>query len=350
MRRLREILTAYGQLRDCPVHCLSLVDPVEEGECHPRPLKGSTFEGCARHKPAFVLKAVRHGIRCRDGIAVIGHIGQAPVAWVLQQLGLLRSYILVLHGIEAWKKVAWLNHRAARDASCVVATTRYTAQEFCKHNGVQPDRLRIIPLAVAEEQIELTGHGWEGSGNLSILTVGRLWRAERYKGVDTLLEALEKVQNDGARVRLTVVGDGDDLPRLKELASRLGLDRRVTFLGIVSDAKLWQLYQECDVFAMTSRGEGFGIVFLEAMGHGKPCIGGNHGGTPEVIDHRMDGYLVDYGDVDQLARYLVEFSQRPALRQDMGLRGYEKVKARYLFPHMRENWFRLLDEILNMGL
>ena len=105
-------------------------------------------------------------------------------------------------------------------------------------------------------------------------------------------------------------------------------------------------YQACDVFAMPSKKEGFGIVFLEAMRYGKPCIGGNHGGTPEVITHGVDGYLVDYGDVDQLARYLIEFSSRPELRQAMGKKGYEKVKTRHLFSHMRANWFALLDELI----
>ena len=112
----------------------------------------------------------------------------------------------------------------------------------------------------------------------------------------------------------------------------------------VPDEKLCLLYQECDVFAMPSSKEGFGIVFLEAMRHGKPCIGGNHGGTPEVIDHGVDGYLVNYGDVAQLTRYVVELSQNADLRRDMGLKGYQKVKAGYLFPHMRDNWFSLLNQ------
>jgi glycosyltransferase involved in cell wall biosynthesis len=120
----------------------------------------------------------------------------------------------------------------------------------------------------------------------------------------------------------------------------------VTFLGAVSDERLRLLYQECDVFAMPSKGEGFGIVFLEAMHQGKPCIGGNHGGTPEVIDHGANGYLVDYGDVEQLAHYLMELFRKTDLRWNMGLKGYQKVEARYLFSHMRNNWFGLLEETL----
>ena len=139
---------------------------------------------------------------------------------------------------------------------------------------------------------------------------------------------------------------GWTLPRLKELALHLGLDGHVTFLGAVSDERLRLLYQECDVFALPSKGEGFGIVFLEAMRQGKPCIGGNHGGTPEVIEHGVDGYIVNYGDVEQLAHYLVEFFHKPELRRHMGLKGYQKVKASYLFSRMRNDWFDLLDGAL----
>lgn len=345
MRRLREILTAYSKARGHQVHYLSLVDACEEKELHPWRMKPATFDGCRGNKLEFVLKALGWAARHRNSLAVVGHIGQAPVAWILSKLGLLRSYILVLHGIEAWKKAVWLDRQAARGAVCIVATTQYTAQEFCKHNGIPPDRLRVIPLALADEKIDVDLFLPTRQPDLAILTVGRLSVDDRHKGIDTLIKAVEKVRNNGAKVRLTVVGDGDDVPRLKELASRLELDGHVAFLGAVPDCRLRKLYQECDVFAMPSKKEGFGIVFLEAMRCGRPCIGGNHGGTPEVITHGVDGYLVDYGDVDQLARYLIEFSQRPALRQEMGLKGYEKVKTGYLFSHMRDNWFALLTSL-----
>jgi glycosyltransferase involved in cell wall biosynthesis len=197
---------------------------------------------------------------------------------------------------------------------------------------------------VAEEQIELPDDSQRGHGDLRILTVGRLSIADRYKGIDILIKAIEEARTEGANVRLTVIGNGDDIPRLRELTSHLGLDSHVTFFEGVPDERLYLLYQECDVFAMPSSKEGFGIVFLEAMRHGKACIGGNHGGTPEVIDHEVDGYLVDYGDVAQLTHYLVELSQNVELRRDMGLKGYQKVKAGYLFPHMRDNWFSLLNQ------
>jgi glycosyltransferase involved in cell wall biosynthesis len=96
---------------------------------------------------------------------------------------------------------------------------------------------------------------------------------------------------------------------------------------------------------MPSRGEGFGIAYLEAMSLGRPCIAGRHGGPPEIIDDGVDGFLVEHGSVDQLASRLTALYDQPALCSEMGARAARKVRERYLFSHMRHNWFQLLDAV-----
>ena len=290
MRRLREILTIYSKIRGFRVHCISLVDAREERELHPPRAQQGTFMGCAGKKLIFVLNAFGCTTRHSDTLMVVGHLGQAPVALVLKKLGLIQSYILVLHGIEAWDRATWLDRQAARGASCIVATTQYTACEFGKHNDISIERFRIIPVSLAEEKIDPPPDNQGNIGEIRVSTVARLSSGDRDKGIDTLIQAVAKVRSNGLRVHLTVVGDGDDLRRLKEMAMELGLDSQTaSFLGFVSDKKLQSLYKECDVFALPSKKEGFGIVFLEAMRFAKPCIGGNHGGLPEVITHGVDG-------------------------------------------------------------
>jgi glycosyltransferase involved in cell wall biosynthesis len=80
---------------------------------------------------------------------------------------------------------------------------------------------------------------------------------------------------------------------------------------------------------MPSKKEGFGIVFLEAMRSGKPCIGGNHGGTPDVIEHGKSGFLVEYGNVEELADQIRVLVDDPTLRQTMGGRGQELVAGKF---------------------
>lgn len=344
MRRLLEVLSSYSRERGSLLHCLSLGDDRRLDEKHPRSTECRSFVGCAGHKGRFALGSGEAAWRHRSEITVVGHLGLAPVAWSLRRLGLVQSYILLVHGIEAWRRADWLNRRAARGASRIVAFSKYTAREFCRQNDLPPERSVVIPLALAEERIDPPVRPPVENGATKVLSVARLSAGDRAKGIDTLIEAVARAGSEAAELRLTVVGEGDDLPRLQALAARLEAGERVTFTGALPDARLEELYRECDVFAMPSRKEGLGIVFLEAMRFGKPCIGGNHGGTPELISHGSEGFLVEHGDVEQLAAHLAALSRGPELRGEMGLRGYEKVRARHLFPHMRDRWAALLDE------
>jgi glycosyltransferase involved in cell wall biosynthesis len=149
-----------------------------------------------------------------------------------------------------------------------------------------------------------------------------------------------------ADVELKVVGTGDEMPRMIERANRMRLNGSVRFLGAVPDEELSRLYRECDVFALPSKGEGFGIVFLEAMRWGKPCIGGNHGGTPEVVIDGETGYLVEHGDSDRLGSCLLNLLESPDLRHTMGAAAYDKVRRNYIYSRMRDDWFSVIDEAM----
>ena len=224
----------------------------------------------------------------------------------------------------------------------MVATTRYTASLFGKCNGIPDERFEIAPLALAEDEVD-PPPAFSPDAGLHVLTVGRLAASERYKGMDTLIQAIGGMRTSGVPATLTVVGTGDDLERLRTLARETGAEPAVEFAGGVSDQRLKELYATCDVFAMPSQREGFGIVFLEAMRHAKPCIGARSGGVPEVVRDGEEGYLIDYGNVEQLRARLLELYRYPDLRRRLGANGYLKVKAQYLFPHMRERWFAMLD-------
>jgi glycosyltransferase involved in cell wall biosynthesis len=277
-------------------------------------------------------------------VLVVGHLGPSPLAWLLKTIGRVERYVVVLHGIEAWRRLPWPERWAAQRADAVVATTTFTAREFGRLNGVREDRLHVIPLC-ADERIGGENGDFRLNGAFKLLCVARQDASERYKGFEMIFEALARIP-DPPEPHLNLVGTGDDQPRLKTVASALGVADRVTFWGVLDDARLAAAYEDCDVFVMPSKGEGFGIVFLEAMLRGKPCIGGAHGGTPEVIEHGRSGFLVEYGDVDALVRYLLALRSDPDLRRRLGERGRELVKSRFSAAAFRERWRRLVLEEL----
>jgi glycosyltransferase involved in cell wall biosynthesis len=278
----------------------------------------------------------------RFEVLVVGHLGPSPLAWLLKAVGRVKRYVVVLHGVEAWRRLPWPERWAAQRADAVVATTTYTAGEFGRLNGVREDRLHVIPLC-ADERIGDKNAGFRLDGAFKLLCVARQEASERYKGFEMIFEALARI-TDPPAPHLNLVGTGDDQPRLRAVALKLGVESRVTSWGVLDDAQLAAAYEDCDVFVMPSKKEGFGIVFLEAMLRGKPCIGGAHGGTPEVIEHGKSGFLVEYGDVDALVRYLLALRADPELRRRLGERGRELVRSRFSAAAFRERWRRLVLE------
>jgi glycosyltransferase involved in cell wall biosynthesis len=343
MRRLSEVFAGYVDPQDGQSGMVALERVGAPSNRH----KGGCLLRGAPVKPAYIQAAFRTAWEMRPHLVVAGHVGLAPVAWLLQQAHLARRFAVVLHGIEAWRRCDWTDRAAARDAAALVATTRYTADLFARHNGTSPERMRIIPLGLEErETVNPPPRQRTALEPLRVLAVSRLSSADCYKGIDTLIEAAARLEG---RIRLEIAGTGDDQPRLQAMAQSLGAGQCVQFHGTVSDERLRELYAGCDVFALPSKGEGFGIVFLEAMRFGKPCIGGNHGGVPEVIDHGVNGILVEHGNTGQLVNALAELAASPERTAELGRNARDKVAAHYLFPAFASNWHRFLDELLGIS-
>jgi phosphatidyl-myo-inositol dimannoside synthase len=134
-----------------------------------------------------------------------------------------------------------------------------------------------------------------------ILTVARLAAEERYKGYDRVIRALPAIRAACGPVRFVIVGEGADRTRIDAITRVMGVQKSVTFAGFVPDEELAAHYALADVFAMPSTGEGFGIVFLEAMGCGTPVVAGNRDGSVDALDHGSLGKLVDPNDVGAIA-------------------------------------------------
>src|SRR5260370_24018575 len=115
------------------------------------------------------------------------------------------------------------------------------------------------------------------------------------------MSALGRLLGSWPEQQLVFVGPGGVRGWLEDLTEKNGVHRHVHFLSGLNYSEIAACYSACEIFALPSRGEGFGLVYLEAMACGKPVIGGAHGGAPEVIEDGVTGYLVPHGDPIQLA-------------------------------------------------
>lgn len=295
------------------VHFLALNDGAVEPEKIRPHSKGrpGAHVGCERSKLGFIFFTFRLG--WGSDRVICGHLHQLAVVWLLSIFRPRINYYLVAHGIEVWRPYGWLERRALRKAHRILCVSEYTRRQMLRFDPkLDRTRLVIVPNTFDPGFIAPTGKSLTllpGSGP-RILVVSRLTRADAYKGFDTLIEAMPQVLRQYPAAQLRIVGGGDDERRLRDLVSTLHLEDTVHFAGIVNDAALGREYAACDIFALPSRKEGFGLVYLEAMAHGKPCLAARAGGAPEVVNSEV-GALVEYGNTDQIAVAVADLVRHP---------------------------------------
>jgi asparagine synthase (glutamine-hydrolysing) len=337
MWRLWEMLEA-ARLPGPPPKAMSLMDATEALVAWDNPVQRRPI-GARQSKLLFVKYALSaHG---RAETVIVGHLHQAPVAWLARLVGNIDRYLVVLHGIEAWQRLSALQRVALRAADAVVATTEYTAKTCAKVNALPSRNFTVIPLCADPRPADPDQH-FTLDGDFPILFVARLAASEKYKGLETLIDAIVVLVRKGIPATLHVIGDGDDRRRLEQFAENAGLSTQAFFHGRLSDAQLQAAYASAKVFAMPSAKEGFGIVFLEAMRHGVACVGGAHGGTPEVLTDGKEGFLVRFGEVGELAHRLETLATDAATRARLAAAGRSRFEKDYSFHNFAGRWELLL--------
>lgn len=251
---------------------------------------------CGRNKLACAWHVLR--LARRVDRVICGHINLLRLARLAQRLSRRLEVWLVAHGTEVWRTFSAAEQEALRAATGILCVSDYTRRELAARcPGIEAARLRVQPNAL-DPQFEAPLGARTAIPGL-ILAVSRLHRDDAYKGIDDLIRAMPAIREKVPHARLTVVGDGNDRARLEALARELA-PGAVEFTGRISDAALRDAFTSCQLFALPSRGEGFGLVYLEAMAHGRPCLAVAAGGAPEVVDTRS-GVVAKPGDVTDLA-------------------------------------------------
>jgi glycosyltransferase involved in cell wall biosynthesis len=248
------------------------------------------------------------------------------------------------YGVDVWHKLLPERRWAFRRSDRVISISRFTADRAVAANGIAPDKVRILYNCLDPRFERYVRAEGAGSG-LSMLTVGRMTLAEQYKGHDYVIRAMPALLRQFPHLVYDIVGDGDGRPSLERLADQVGVRDAVRFHGVVSEAELQRRYAEASLFIMPSRGEGFGFVFLEAMAHGVPAIGGNMDGTAEIILDGETGYLVDPTSEDAIATAASRLLGNEALRQRMGKKAWRRANEDFGYSAFRARLSSLLSEL-----
>jgi phosphatidylinositol alpha-1,6-mannosyltransferase len=302
------------------------------GECWP----------CHGSRGAFVLRALREAAKRRPGVVLVGHPNFAPLGWFVARLT-GACMVTFVYGIDAWEPLPPIRRWALQHSSRVIAISRFTARRAQEANKIPGERVRILHNCL-DPEFERQPEPSVQACNLSLLTVGRMSRAERYKGHDYVIRAMPFLLHQFPGLIYNVVGDGDGRSELEQLAQQLGVRQDVRFHGFVSESELLRYYAQASVFVMPSRAEGFGFVFLEAMSQGIPVIGGVMDATPEVVADGETGYLVDPTSVTAIESAISRLLCDDRERLLMGQAGRRRALQEFGFPLFQERLLSLLSE------
>jgi glycosyltransferase involved in cell wall biosynthesis len=274
------------------------------------------------------LLALRRLIREYDPDVVNIHYGDNFISLkdilAARLAGLRRRLVVSVHHPSPWagqRRKRILTSVAARLASKVTVFSTATG-EILREARVPARSIRLIPCGVPVPQAAV-GAPPTGSAPLSAstpLVVGSLSRLVPYKRIDVLIEAMADPRLAGCR--LVIAGEGLDRPRLERLAAEL-LPGRHEFRGRVPD--VYDFLRTCDVFALPSELEGFGLVFVEAAMVGVPSVAVRCGGVPDAVLDGSTGILVDQPDVAAVAEALVRLVHDDELRRQMGERAQQRA-------------------------
>lgn len=184
------------------------------------------------------------------------------------------------------------------------------------------------------------------AGAPTVLLLGRFDEGDRYKGHRELIECWPKVVACVPMARLVFVGRGPGRPAIEALARKSPACARIEFRGFVPDDELGAVWAETNIFAMPSRGEGFGLVYIEAMRQGIPVVASIHDAAPEVNLDGVTGFNVNLDSAGELPERLIYLLRNPSLAAQFGCNGRERWRQHFRFSCFKERFLPLLHEFL----
>lgn len=255
-----------------------------------------------------------------------------------------RPYMTWIFGIDAWGPVKPAYLAAAHGASRILSISNFTKERASRENAVF-ERAKVCWLATEEDESPATPASF--SGPPTVLVVSRISSLEGYKGHDALIALWPEISAAVPGARLLIAGGGDGLAALRARIGASPVADAIEVLGFVEEAQMPALWRRAHVFAMPSRGEGFGLVYIEAMRHGVPVIASIHDAGQEVNAHGETGFNVSLDHAADLKDKVVTLLRNPDLAQRMGAAGRERWRTHFRFSAFRDRFVPLVREFMS---
>jgi teichuronic acid biosynthesis glycosyltransferase TuaC len=287
-----------------------------------------------------------HGANPIDIIHAHGALPCGHAAALLSR-ALAVPFVVTVHGLDVFstnqvrslagewaERVSRLVYQSARSIICVSQRVRdqiiggmpHTANATVIHNGVDSELFCPTDGAAPSN---------------TILSVGNLIPT---KGHALLVHAFSQVSERFPQLVLEIVGEGPELSRLRKLVRNLTIAHKVHFLGHQNRRDVAHRMQACALFALPSSYEGLGCAYLEAMSSGKVVIGCSGQGIGDVVEHGVNGWLIQPGNVEEMISALSLLLSNTQTRCQLGRAGRETIVQNFTFEHQADQLNRVYRE------
>ena len=345
-RSLCRVLAGAARERGLVLEVVSLRDPPGWRDEH---LPKQSVVGCGGNRYRFAASAVA-SLMHPCALLIVGAVDFGPLVPFARLFRRSTPILTLAHGIEVWERLPPQRRLALSSADRILAVSDYTAGRIVSQQRLPRAAIDVVPPPLdpaLAQAAEAWRDGRRGPPFRSrMLSIARMNAIDAPKGIERVIDALPAICERVPDVDYVVVGDGDDRLRLEHLVGLRGLTQRVRFVGRVSDDELHAYLSGADLFVLPSSKEGFGIVFLEAMAHARPVIGGRHGGTPEVVIEGETGLLVPNDNREALVEAAVRLLVNPEERTRMGNLGLARARDVYGYDAFRSRIEATLKTLL----
>jgi len=233
-------------------------------------------------------------------------------------------------------------HKVFQSSAKVIAPSPRLRETLHQKMGVHSE---MISYGIYKEEIftSKTTLSKQYKGRSTLLSVSRLIPT---KGIDLNIKAIAKLQEKYPNIYFLIIGEGKERARLEKLVEDLNLQSKVQFLGQLSHQKVMEYMSVCDIFSLPSWQETLGIVYLEAMAHGKPIIGCQGQGVDGIVIDGETGFLAKPRDVNSLLNAIDFLLDNPQEAQEIGERAKKFVLENYTWEKNTQGCMKIYEELL----
>lgn len=312
-------------------------------------IENANFKGCAGNKIAFAFAAIKAMIK--HDIVILSHVHLLVFVSIFKKINSKKRIILLAHGIEVWKPLSNWKLKLLQEIE-IWAVSNYTANKLKDQHHIPSKNISVVYNGLdpffktdflPKNQSILLKQYQLNANQPILLTICRLSSLEQYKGYDLVLLALKDLVKLYPNLVYFILGKADEIEkaRVTKLIADYHLTSNVYLTGFVSEEELEKYYQMADIFVMPSKGEGFGLVFIEAAANGCAVIAGNKDGSVDALCNGDLGTLVDPDDVgaiyDAILHQLQHQRTVPQINSQI-----DKVLLNFGFPSYQASVYKQL--------